>query len=646
MTERNNQETATGGKRLLKRALIVAVLALVTYANNLGHDWAYDDHEYIVNNDFVENPARIADIFSTTYLYGVDGIQTGLYRPVTILSYALNAALTGLRPSLFHLVNDLLHAANSVLVLFVILSLTGGSNIAFFTALLFATHPVHTEAVDNVVGRAELLAFLFSMLTLLFHSMRGRRFRVYYPLSLACFMLALMSKEVAAALPVVILLLVVGENLRGERKRIGSPAAGVAGYFAVLAVYMAVRHVVIARLGPVPGVMFSDNPLAGMPFMERLPTALAVLVKYLLLLLFPFRLSADYSYNQVPILESLFGIPALAGLAVVAGAVFALGRSANRSPVLYTGTLLLALPFLVFSNILFPTGTIMGERLLYTPSLGFCLLLAWGVRHMFVHRLNRPSAARWIVTAIVVFYGGRSFARNFAWKDNDTIFSATARTSPNSVKNSYNYALALKRRGRIDEAIHWYRRAVDIWPGHQSAWFNLGNALRERGRLREAVDAYDKAIELLPSDIGAMHNLALTYKTLEEPEKAVAVFKRILLTRPDDVSVFTNIAVTWAECGEYDKALEILERLAKLNPGDAGTLTNIGNIHVARGDTSLAVSYYAKAVELDPASPQPNNALLSLCLNRGDIVQARERAAMMKRNGVPIMRRLAERLQQ
>ncbi len=482
------------------------------------------------------------------------------------------------------------------------------------------------------------------MLSLYCYLIRERRYRLWYPVSLVFFLLALMSKEVAATLPVAVFLLAWGERSRGERAGLKTAAAETGGFLAVLGFYLIVRQVVIVRLGPVPPVMMSDNPMVGMGFLERLPTALAVLWRYFLLLLWPVRLSADYSYNQVPVAGSLFNLRTLAGLAAAAAVIAGFVRSAKRSRTAFTGLVLLAPPFLVFSNILFTTGTIMGERLLYTPSLGWCLLAAWAAFFIIGERLNRPSLARWALIVVTVLFAGRTFARNFDWKDNDTIFEKTAETAPNSVKTSYNYALVLKRRGELDRAINWYQRAVDIWPGHQNAWFNLANALRERGKLREAVGAYRKAIELLPDDTGAMHNLALTYRELNEPENAVATFRRILLTRPNDLSVYTNIAITWASAGEYERALEIFEQIAEANPEDGGAMANIANTWVALGDSTKAETYYRRAMELSPRNPAPFNAMLALHLNRGRFEDARLLAAEMRNRNIPIMRTLADKL--
>jgi len=623
---------------MMKRAIAVAVLAFLCYGNNLGHDWAYDDHEYITENEFVTTPGKVADIFSTTYLYGVDGIHTGLYRPVTVFSYAVNTAVTGLRPSLFHLVNDLLHVVNSVLVLLVLTAFLGGSDTVFFAALLFAAHPLHTEAVTNIIGRAELLSFMFMMFSLLTYAYRERRRILYYPLSLAFFLLALMSKEIPAVLPAIILLDVLGNKARGEIRHIKHGISEAAGFFIVLMIYMLIRHAVISNGGTVPAVMFSDNPLVGMSFIERLPTAFTVVFRYTFLLVFPLTLSADYSYNQVPVAESWQSMTAIAGLVLAAAFAAVSVKLMKRSHAWYLGILLLGLPFVVVSNIFFTTGTIMGERLMYIPSLGFVLLLALTAVWLFRDALKRPRMLRWAMLLIVALYSGRTLARNPDWKDNETIFPKTAETAPNSVKSAYNYALVLRAQGRLSEAIDRYRHAVSIWPEHQRAWFNLGNTLSENGQYDEAVDAYQRALEILPSDADALHNLALTYKRMKQPEKAVEAFKRILLMKPYDLSVRLNIGTTWAEFGEYDKALAVFEENVRLNSMDAASIANIGNIYLIRGDTLRAESQFKCSLEIDPRNPHPNNMLLKLLLAQNRKEEAEEMMEYMRKNNVAVVK--------
>lgn len=635
-------------RRTVLWALVAAVVAFGIYANNLGHDWAYDDFEYITENEYVREPGHTGDILTTTYLYGVREFRTALYRPLTVLSYAANRMVTGLEPGAFHLVNNLLHAANSALVYVLLTVVPGTGGLALPAALLFATHPLHTEAVTNIVGRAELLAFLFSVSALILYALRERNRKLFLPLSALLFFAALLSKETPAALPFALLLLAAGRYHHGAggKESLKSEFAGITGWFAMLGLYIVLRSVVIARCGPVPDVMMHDNPLAGMGFFERLPAVLTVTAKYALLLVFPLRLSADYSYNQIPVDVPLTGLYPIAGFAVAAALAIMLVRSMRGEPDLLYGVVLLILPWLVVSNLFFPTGTIMGERLMYLSSLGFVIVAAWGIRRVSA-RLPRPErGALAIALAVSILFGIRTVARNPDWRDNTAIFTSTAISSPNSVKAAYNYALVLKKAGRPDDAILWYRKAVDIWPGHFSAWFNLGNTLRETGRPNEAVEAYRRASELVPEDSGTLMNLALTLRSMNRHQEAVETFERILEIRPGDRTAMMNIGTTWAGAGELDKAKKVFETMLVSQPDDADALVNLGNVAVIAGDTLRAEAMFGKALASAPDDPAANNALLGLLIARGQYEQAKQKAAEMSARRIPVRKRYIETIEQ
>jgi len=633
-------------KRTVIFALMVFALAIVLYANNLGHDWAYDDHEYITENEYVNEPGHIGDIFSTTYLYGVNRFQTALYRPVTVLSYAVNRAMTGLNPGAFHLVNDIIHAANSTLVFLLLSLLTGSVTIPFAAAALFAAHPIHTEAVNNVVGRAELLAFFFALLALVFRALRERGKAIYYPLALFSFFLALMCKETPAILPFVIVLVMVGELVRGEKRLTARDNIEAGGWFGVLAVYIVIRHAVIASCGDVAEIMMHDNPLAGLGFFERLPTALAIIVDYTRLLVFPLRLSADYSYNQIPVIQSLMSFRVFVGLAVTAVVIVTGFLAARRSSVLLFGVFMLALPYAVVSNIVFPIGTIMGERLMYLPSFGFVVVLAWGIERMAQMTGKPRNIVVAAVAVVTVLYGVRTLARNPDWKNNETIFAKTAETSPNSVKTAYNYALVLKNNGRTADAIDWYRRAIDIWPEHYSAWFNLGNTLRETGQTDKAIEAYRRAHELVPEDPEPLHNLALTYKSAGMTEKAVETFETIHALRPGDPTVLMNIGATWAEAEEYDRAMGVFREIVASDPKNAGAIVNMGNIYVIQGDTLMAETLFQKSLDIDPGNPSAHNAVLGLLIARGLYDEAERKVLAMQERRIPVRRLFVNKIEQ
>ena len=279
---------------------IVAAVAIGVYANSLGGTLLYDDLNAITNNALVVE-GDVRGILTTPSWWG--DRRTALWRPLTTSSFALDHALHGLAPLGYHVENVALHALVSMLVLAVFAAAGVAAPIAAAAALLFATHPVHTEVVANVVGRAELIAAAGFMLAwrawLAADAARGRRRLGWRVAALIGYFLALLAKENAIMLPAVVLL---ADLLRRPDAAPTEPMGRRAPRYVVLAAvglaFVLLRAVVVGGLTPRAELL--DNPLGVLPPAERLRTAIAVVGRYGLRLAFPLWLSADYSYDQIP----------------------------------------------------------------------------------------------------------------------------------------------------------------------------------------------------------------------------------------------------------------------------------------------------------------------------------------------------------
>src|SRR6516225_919610 len=367
-------------KLRVQLGLLLAILTLV-YGNTLLNSFTMDDGLYIFRNP------QITDL-SVRELFQANKVSN-VFRPVTFATLQFNWATSGEKPFGYHFFNLSIHMAVTLLLLFVLRTLLEGEPrgelVAFASALLFAVHPIHTEAVASIVGRSELLAAGFLLAAWLLH-LRDQPIP-----ELVCLLLALLSKESAVGfLPLAL----VGDYARGELK----PRQRYAWIAGVSVLYVAVLWKVQGgRFGEV-SVNFLDNPLASLPATWRILNALRVAWKYVGLLIYPGALSYDYSYNAIRLYEDWrHTFPAaVAAIAVLALWLWALW-SRRRGWVL-AGAIYFA-GFAVTANALVPTGTIMGERLAYFPSAGFCLLLAL----MWV-RLKKLKAA-WAWAALIVLAG-------------------------------------------------------------------------------------------------------------------------------------------------------------------------------------------------------------------------------------------------
>ncbi|MFH1550111.1 MAG: DUF1736 domain-containing protein, partial [Planctomycetota bacterium] len=503
--------------------LAIAVVSLLSYLNSFKAELTYDNYFIISRNNYVTNPDYAPEIWTTHYWAG-RGNASNLYRPLTIFSYYVNYVVLGgeSEPAGYHVVNLLLHVACGVLVYFFVFKLARNAGvppspgqvqasasgslryrlIALFAALLFVAHPVQTEAVTNIVGRADLLAMMFTLAALLLHmkgSEAGREKRMRYFVSAAFFLLlGLLSKENA----IVMIALAFALDVMFVRPLHRREKAGRAGflewfrphavrcyslYIAVIAGWFVVRALVLPE--GVLGVEFDeDNPLRAAAFLPREFTAVAVLGLYLRRLVFPLTLSADYSFNQIPLVNSALDGGFLGAL----GAIIALGVIAvlfwKKSRFVTYLILFFFIAIAPVCNIFVLSGTILAERLLYTPSLAWCALISMGGFALFGRVFRGRKIPQVVLPCVLLglvagLYGVRTYVRNEDWRDNPSFWGATFETSPESVKTLCNYGTMLFREKKdLDGAIEAFKKSIAIAPEHLKAYGPLGDALMQKGK--------------------------------------------------------------------------------------------------------------------------------------------------------------------
>ena len=582
------------------QAAIVALIAIGLYANSLGNGFVYDDPNAITGNAAVV-AGDVRAILTTPSWWG-DGRGT-LWRPLTTLTFAVDHALFGSVPFGYHLVNVGLHALMSVLVLAVFARAGVAPAVAFAAAALFASHPVHTEAVANVVGRAELLAaagfFLAWSCWLAADAASGFAATAWIAAAAGSFFLALLAKENAIALPAVVMVADLlrrgSEAARALRRR----APGYAALVAVAAVYVALRRVVVGGITPAAELL--DNPLGLLPAGERVVGAVAVVGLYALRLVFPYRLSADYSYDQIPVPESVLDPRVLAGLAVMAGVAVLAWRARRRLPALTLGLSFMALTFALVSNLLFPIGTIMGERLLYLPSAGFCVALAAGLA-----AVGRAPAFAATVAVIVGLYGGRTLERNPVWREPLGFFATMTADAPRSARAHAELGTALAEAGRLDDADAAFTRALAIKPEDAVILYNWGVALGAAGRFDQAAAVYRRVIAAKPDFGRAYENLGGVESARGDQPAALAALRRARELTPESPYLLMTIANVQARAGAHADARATFEEAVARRPRDPLVLTSYGTFLHARGDDRAAIAI------LEGIAPPRSDAVVAL----------------------------------
>ena len=547
-------------KASLRIGLLLTVAALV-YGNTLRNEFTMDDGLYILRNPQVTH-ASVHALFSAHKLSNV-------FRPVTFATLALNWRLGGGHPFGFHLFNMVLHAGVTLLLYLLLKALLGASppsqEVAFAAALVFAVHPLHTEAVSSAAARGELLAagFLFAAWILHLHDRQL--------LALICFALALLAKESAV---VFLPLLLVGDYARGQwkpRLRYALMGGATLVYFALLWKIQGGRfgQVIISQL---------DNPLAVIPPRWRILNALRVACKYAALHFYPAKLSCDYSFNTIPIyLDWRHTLPALlAALAVVGAWMWAICKR-QRGLILAGGIYLGG--FAVTANILIPTGTIMGERLAYLPSAGFCLLAALGWNCL---RERQRLVALGALTTIVAAFGMRTMVRNQDWRDNMSLYSAAVRVSPGSAKMHGNLGGEYMASAQWDLAAAEFQTALSINPDYPDVLSNFGLLEAWRGHNDAAGQMMERAYYMSHRD------------------------------NPNYDFMAVNYAAFLMQVNHMDGALKVLNREIAESPSYARAWSNRAVIHYKLGETAPARADAEAALRLDSDNTQAQNVLRML----------------------------------
>ena len=631
--------------------LLPILIALVVNLGALTPGFIHDDHRLIEQNELIRDTARIPEILSRGY-WSVDEVSVpNLYRPLTILSFALNHAVGGMQPFGYRALNLLLHMMVTLLVVALARRTFGAPSrghavvLPLAAGVLFAVHPVHTEVLGEVVGRAELLAaigVLGSVLGFLLARERAGGERGvdlrWAALGLACLAVGFLSKENAVVAPV--LALAADRLIVRRRLAWGYHVAS----FGLLAALLGLRVAMLGGLNPAGPVHFIDNPIAQAPFWPGILTAIAVLGRYASLLVAPLRLSIDYSYDAIPLVGSLLDPWLLVGVLAVAAWIGGFAAAIRRSAAVAFGLIWIGVAIAPVANLSFAIGTIMAERLLYLPSVGFCLLAATGLGSLLARAdaasPTRPAPGggiRILGLVILIAFATRSVVRLRDWKDDHTIFSAAVAAHPNSVRSLFNYASACEERDQDDEARRAYERAISIhgqfeeahynlaglharhreWddavehyreslvtqPSNPRYLVNLGHSLNGRGSFGEARAVLERAIRADPLSGEAQTNLGSALLGLNEPAAAVDVYREAIRLEPENADYHRNLGLALKRADQPTEAAKALQRSLDLRPGDVELNAAVGLALLDAGEVTAALAALREAVRLSGGHP-------------------------------------------
>ncbi|MFQ5878343.1 MAG: tetratricopeptide repeat protein [Acidobacteriota bacterium] len=625
------------GRRL---ALIACpLLAILTHLPATRCGFVFDDRAVIEANPLMRDLRDLPRLLASPY-WNAPGLRGGLYRPLTGASFAVDRALAGgLRPGWFHLVNVLLHGLAVLLVTRLALDLLPGRLGPLVTGALFAVHPLNVEAVAGVVGRAELLAACGVLGAVLCHrrALRapGPGRRAWAAAAWGAALAGMCSKESAVVAPVLCLLVDLTSPVAGAsavRRRIL-----YVGHATALLAYLSARYAVLGSLGIGASIPFVDNPAASAgPLAGRL-TALGVVARYAGLMLWPAELSADYSYDQIAVIDSPADPYALGGLLVVVAVGAGGAALLRRAPTCSLALWWIAVSSSLTTNLVIFIGTLLAERLMYLPSVGLCLLAGWALASI-------PGRLLGIATAVAAVAVGaaswRTRARIPDWKDDLALYGSAARVSPRSARIRFNLGNAHLRRSEYDRAEEEYRAALSIYPDFNDARINLGMAVLQRGRPLEALGFLKTAVSRSPTLPDAWINLGAAYRSLGDPLSAEEAFREALEIDRRACRAWNNLGAIALARGEIAVAIDHLRRAVDCDPGLAVLRINLADALAAAGRPAEADRQFETAYRLDPDLPEARRGRGEVALRKGDRAMA-EREFRAAASGRPPSARAA-----
>ena len=650
----NQQKKATStsfftNKRL--HLISLFIFGFLLYANTIGHDYTVDDAIVITDNDFVkEGFSGIGKILKHDTFLGFFKVEKSLvaggrYRPLSLVTFAIEYQFFGANPMISHFVNVLLYALTGMLLYLIVLQLFGSKKtteayfVALITALLFLAHPIHTEAVANIKGRDEIMALLGSLGALFFalkYALNGQVSKLI--LASICFFLGILSKEnTITFLAVIPLAMYVFTKVKATKIGITTGALVI---FAIL--FLIIRQTILGdaasfsantnmELMNNPYLKWNGSQYVAFTAMEKFGTIFYTLGKYLVLMVFPHPLTHDYYPAQVPMMT--FGDwQVILTVLIYAGAgIYALLQLPKRNPIAF-GIFYFIATLSVVSNLVFPIGTNMSERFLYMPSVGICLIAAVLLYRLVDKRLANMSDLKLALPVLALFlvgFSAKTFVRNMAWKDNYTLFTTDINTSINSAKLHNAVAgitveeankpeNANRKQQMLNDAVRYALRARTLHPTYANPNVIIGNAYTYMGEYEKAIEFYDYTLKITgqgSSDYqNALNNKRIALSNMNNKEveqqgqllqqqkfaEAIQLGEKLIASGKSSVPLFGQQGAAYGAIGQHQKAIEMFQKVLALEPNNAQAFLNLGFAYQMLGDATTATANFEKAYALDP----------------------------------------------
>ena len=586
-------EAKTGKLRILLICVVLSVITLIAFEQVRRNEFVkYDDPKYVTNNQHVQsgiNRESVIWAFTTVS-------HTGNWHPLTWLSHMLDCELFGLDPTGHHLTNVLFHIVNTLLLFWILTSITGAVWPSAFVAVVFAVHPLHVESVAWVSERKDVLSGLFFLLTIAAyvryarHPGIGRDLLVFLALALG-----LMAKPMLVTLPFVLLLLdywplgrlqlawqnqcqdVNAQQIEPEVRQfsIGCLIVEKIPLFVLILISSVITSIAQHAGG-------NMAPMADFSLKLRISNAVVSYVAYIGKIFYPSKLAVLY-----PIAREGFAAwqPVVSVVILVAVSVLIIYK-ARQWPAVVVGWLWYVGMLIPVIGLVQIGEQAMADRYMYLPSIGIFIIIGWGAAGVLKKWRYREIAM--CVSAGLIVLGMMICTRIQVryWKDSLTLFGRTVEVTENNFTAHNNYGASLFESGRYGEAVEQFRKALEIVPAVPTIRRNISLALQKQGKTEEAMEHSNKVI--------------LAFLQRQKFDEAIEECKKVLAIKPDYAPAYLNMGLAYAQQDKYEQAVKNFNAAIQLTPKDLTANMWLARTLYKQGKAKSAVERFYKILEDHP----------------------------------------------
>ena len=559
------------------RIVGACIIVFLIYGKSLSYKHVLDDDLFAKNTQVQRGISGVGDILSSGYLEGFNG-QSFSYRPIPLITFALEQSLFGGSIPMSRLIHLLLYALCVVLVFQLLRSwfINLPIQIIGFLALLYLLHPIHTEVVCNLKSRDELLMSMFLLASFQALSIYlNNKKTTWLFSSIGLMLLAMMSKESAVLYLVFIpVTLTIIHKLRLKQTIVYSSA-----FLIPFAAYVTLRQMVLSG-GSLPEEVFLyNNAFVGTELIDRIANSSFLFLFYIWKSFVPFSLTWDYSYSTLTMVDN-GSITGIASILLVLSLLTASALWLKRNPNYFFALLGFSLPLLSVLNLFVLIGANFAERFLFLPSLFALLFLVWMIEKLPQFSKLKSKHTLYIYTVIAMAFAFASFQRVPDWESNETLFLASIETNPESTRVQTSMGTE-------------YRTQAESMPPSP----------RQEVLYKNAIKHYDQAIQILPSAFDAIYNKAIIYQATGRIDMAKPLFSEVLSIDSNYAAAYTNLGVIYFNEKKIDKAEVYFKNAYRIQPNDPDAISNMGVIAHTRGDYSRALTYYQQSLQIKPNQP-------------------------------------------